>query len=85
MPTSDWSTSASRSRSAGSTIRPGDLLHADKHGVCIIPLEVAPKLAEACAEVERRERPLLEICRSPDFDLEEYLKLRMGLQSKIRE
>jgi regulator of RNase E activity RraA len=70
---------------AGVTIRPGDLLHADKHGVCIIPLEVAPKLAEACAEVERRERPLLEICRSPEFDLEAYLELRMGSQPKILE
>ncbi len=70
---------------AGVVIHPGDLLHADKHGVCIIPLEIAPKVAEACAEVERRERPLLEICRSPRFDLEEYLRLRMELQSKIRE
>lgn len=69
----------------GVTIQPGDLLHADKHGACIIPLEIAPKLAEACAEVERRERPLLEICRSPEFDLEEYLRIRLGLQSKIRE
>jgi regulator of RNase E activity RraA len=69
----------------GVTIRPGDLIHADKHGACIIPLEVAPKLAEACAEVERRERPLLEICRSSTFDLEGYLKLRMPLQAKIRE
>ena len=61
---------------AGVEIRPGDLLHADKHGVCIIPLEIAPKLAEACAEVERLERPLLEICRSDDFDLEEYIRRR---------
>jgi regulator of RNase E activity RraA len=69
----------------GVTIRPGDLLHADKHGVCIVPIEVVPKLAEACAEVERRERPLLEICRSPEFSLDAYLNLRMPLQSKIRE
>ena len=70
---------------AGVTIRPGDLLHADRHGVCIIPLEVAGKLAEACAEVERRERPLLDICRSGDFNLEEYIGLRTGLQSKTHE
>ncbi len=69
----------------GVTIRSGDLLHADKHGVCIVPQEIAPKLPEACAEVERRERPLLEICRSREFSLESYINLRIGLQSKTHE
>ena len=40
-PTSGSSTSASPSGSAGVEIQPGDLIHADKHGVCIIPLEIA--------------------------------------------
>jgi regulator of RNase E activity RraA len=70
---------------AGMTIRSGDLLHGDKHGVCVIPLEVAPRLAEACAEVERRERPLLEICRSPEFSLERYIALRKEALSKTHE
>jgi 4-hydroxy-4-methyl-2-oxoglutarate aldolase len=69
----------------GAEIHSGDLIHADKHGVCLIPHQVAPKLAEACAEVERRERPILEICRSANFSLEEYTKLRVGAESKIRE
>ena len=42
----------------GVEIHCGDLIHADKHGVCLIPHEVAPRLAAACVEVERRERPL---------------------------
>jgi regulator of RNase E activity RraA len=70
---------------AGVEIRPGDLLHADKHGVCIIPLEVAPRLVDACARVEELERPLLEMCRSDSFDLEEYLKARAAMKAKIRE
>lgn len=70
---------------AGVEIRPGDLIHADKHGVCIIPTEIAPRLAEACADVERMERPLLEICRSDDFSLEEYLTRRAAMKLKIRE
>jgi 4-hydroxy-4-methyl-2-oxoglutarate aldolase len=69
----------------GVPIHSGDLLHADKHGVCIIPHEVAPKLAAACAEVERLERPLLEICRRADFSLEEYIKLRSAAHSEIKE
>lgn len=72
-------------RLAGVEIRPGDLIHADKHGVCIIPLEVAPRITEACAKIEEMERPLLEMCRSDHFDLEEYLKARAAMKAKIRE
>jgi regulator of RNase E activity RraA len=72
-------------RLAGVEILPGDLLHADNHGVCVIPHNVAERLADACAEVERLERPLLECCRSNDFDLEHYLELRRAMKAKIRE
>jgi regulator of RNase E activity RraA len=70
---------------AGVEIAPGDLIHADKHGVCVIPLEIAPKLAKACREVERLERPLLELCHSADFELEEYIRRRADMKAKIRE
>lgn len=72
-------------RIAGVEIRPGDLIHADQHGVCIIPLEIAPKLADACRKVEELERPLLECCRGDDFDLETYIRLRDEMKAKIRE
>ena len=72
-------------RIAGVEIRPGDLLHADIHGVCIIPREVAPRVAAACAEVERVERPLLEICRSDGFTLDEYLSRRAAMKPELRE
>ncbi len=70
---------------AGSEILPGDLIHADKHGVCVIPIEIAAKLAEACREVERLEKPLLDLCKSAAFDLEEYIRLRSDMKAKIRE
>ena len=69
----------------GVVIQSGDLIHADKHGVCLIPAEAAPRLAHACAEVERRERPLLEICRSSDFSLERYIELRAVSHAAIME
>ena len=47
----------------GVEIHAGDLIHADKHGVCIIPQSTRTGWPAACAEVERRERPLLEYCR----------------------
>lgn len=67
------------------TIRSGDLIHADKHGVCVIPPGVAHRLAEACAEVERREKPLIEYCARDDFDLEEYIALREAAHAQIME
>ncbi len=72
-------------RIGGVEIHPGELIHADKHGVCLIPAEAAPRLALACAEVERRERPLLEICRSADFSLERYIELRAVAHGEIME
>lgn len=70
---------------AGMAIQSGDLIHADKHGVCLIPHAIAAELAGACAEVERLEKPLLELCRSSEFDLETYLALRAEARPKIRE
>lgn len=72
-------------RLAGVEVRPGDLIHADKHGVCLVPLEVADRLAEACAAVEAMERPLLEHCRGGSFDLETYIRLRSEARVRIRE
>ncbi len=72
-------------RIAGVDVLPGDLIHADKHGVCIIPMEIAHKLADACREVERLEKPLLELCRGDGFDLEEYIRRRSDMKVKIRE
>ena len=69
----------------GVEIRSGELIHADKHGICLIPHEVAPRLAQACIEVESRERPLLEMCRSEMFSLEEYIKLRAVSHVKTGE
>ena len=70
---------------AGAEIAPGDLIHADKHGVCLIPHAIAHRLAAACAEVERRERPLLEYCTQDEFDLEEYIRLRNVSHALILE
>jgi len=72
---------------AGVAIHPGDLVHADKHGVCLVPLEVSHHLAEACHKVEALERPLLELCRDQTcgFSLDRYLELRQEMRAKIRE
>ncbi len=47
----------------GLKINPGDLIHADLHGVAVIPVEVASKLAEACREIVEAEAYVLDNCR----------------------
>jgi regulator of RNase E activity RraA len=48
---------------AGVKVRPGDLLAADRHGVVLIPKEIAPKLARACEKAADAEMPVLTGCR----------------------
>jgi regulator of RNase E activity RraA len=48
----------------GVTIRPGMLLQVDQYGVLIVPPEVLPHLEEAVKEIERRERGVLDYCRT---------------------
>ncbi|MBI1801805.1 MAG: RraA family protein [Chloroflexi bacterium] len=54
----------------GLTIKPGDLLHGDLHGVIHMPDEIAHDIAAATAEVERKERIVINACQSPDFSIE---------------
>lgn len=50
----------------GMKVKPGDLLHVDRHGACVIPHQIAGRVAEAAHQVELSERPLLDACRQPD-------------------
>lgn len=64
-------------RVAGMTVHSDDLIHADQHGAIVIPTDIAAKIPEAAELCGRRETPILEIARSPDFTLE---KLKAALK-----
>jgi regulator of RNase E activity RraA len=51
----------------GLTVRPGDLIHADKHGVMTVPHEIAALVPEAARRIEERERALINYCKSAEF------------------
>src|SRR4051812_31358553 len=51
----------------GMEVRPGELIHADKHGAITIPVEHAGKVLKAVAAVERYERPMIQLCKSKEF------------------
>jgi 4-hydroxy-4-methyl-2-oxoglutarate aldolase len=52
----------------GLTVEPGDLLHADQHGVLKVPRELAAELPAAADRVIEQEQALLGWVRSGQFD-----------------
>jgi 4-hydroxy-4-methyl-2-oxoglutarate aldolase len=54
----------------GLTVRSGDLVMGDKHGVISIPLEIARDIPKAAQLVEDWERPVINFCKSTEFTVE---------------
>ena len=52
----------------GLTVHAGDLVHADQHGVLLIPPELARELPAAADRVIEREQTFLRWVRSSEFD-----------------
>ena len=64
-------------------IKPGDLVHADRHGAVIIPDSILDKLPRAIDLVTQAEQPVLDAARSPDFSIEKLVEAWRILE-KIR-
>lgn len=47
----------------------GDLVHADRHGAVIIPHDVARQVPAAAELCMRREKPILDACKSGEFSV----------------
>lgn len=56
----------------GLTVRPGDLVHADRHGAVAVPPEVIPVLAESILRLQETERIVLDAARAPGFGFESF-------------
>jgi len=59
-------------------VRPGDLLHGDRHGVQTIPIEIAQKIPAVAQRMNGEEREIIELCQSAGFTLE---KLRSNVDA----
>jgi regulator of RNase E activity RraA len=59
----------------GMVVHPGDLIHADKHGAQVIPIDIAPQIPDAVAKLVANERRIIETCQAPDFSLEKLMKV----------
>ncbi|MDE1904750.1 MAG: RraA family protein [Alphaproteobacteria bacterium] len=56
---------------AGMVVSQNDLIHADRHGAVVIPLNVARKVPEAANLLAKREKVILDACKSPRFGIED--------------
>jgi 4-hydroxy-4-methyl-2-oxoglutarate aldolase len=63
-------------------VRPGDLLHGDRHGVISIPDSVARDIPAAAARVAMFERRVIELADSPNPSLDD---LREAVQLSMRQ
>jgi len=61
---------------AGMTVRPGDVLHGDEHGILQIPAEALPGITAAAEQIRIEEQSVIGWSRSPDFTVEGLLALR---------
>ena len=59
-------------RIMGMDVRPGDLIHADRHGAVVIPPDVVDQLAAAIAKMQETERLVLEPARAEGFDFSAF-------------
>ncbi len=53
----------------GMEVRPGDLLHGNRHGVLTIPAQIAGAVPKVAAELQLAEQRVIEFCRSSDFSV----------------
>lgn len=54
----------------GLEVHPGDLLHADSHGVLSVPQAIAASIPEKAAELMARERRVLDLCAQGNVTVE---------------
>ena len=63
---------------AGMSVSPGDLIHADRHGALVIPVEVAAQLPDAARRLMKGESILIEASKQPGFGIEKLEQLMRG-------
>jgi regulator of RNase E activity RraA len=54
----------------GLEVRPGDLLHGNRHGLLNVPKEIASEIAAVAAKLEQTEQKLIDFCRASDFSVD---------------
>jgi 4-hydroxy-4-methyl-2-oxoglutarate aldolase len=66
-------------------VRPGDLIHGDRHGVQTVPNGIAAKIPAVAREMIDQEQQIIELCRSANFTLEKLRAEVSALGEKRKE
>lgn len=66
----------------GLQVRPGDLLHGDRHGVQSVPHEIAAKIPAVAQRMKAEEKALIDFCQSSAFSLEKLRSEVDALRNK---
>jgi 4-hydroxy-4-methyl-2-oxoglutarate aldolase len=53
----------------GMEVRPGTLLHGDRHGVLTVPAEIAAQVSGVAGRLQQAEQKIIDFCRSKDFSV----------------
>jgi 4-hydroxy-4-methyl-2-oxoglutarate aldolase len=56
-------------RVGGMDVRPGDLLHGDRHGVLTVPVQIAAKVPGVAQSLQQAEKKVIDFCQSGDFSV----------------
>jgi len=62
----------------GLEVRPGDLLHGDRHGVLTVPKEIVARIPAVAAELRQGEQRIIDFCHSGAFSTEQLGQLLKG-------
>jgi regulator of RNase E activity RraA len=55
---------------AGMVVSSDDIVHADRHGAVVVPREAIAKIPAAVELLTKREKVLIDACKSPGFGIE---------------
>ena len=63
----------------GMEVRPGDLLHGDRHGVLTVPAEIAANVPAIADRLQQAEQRIIDFCRSKDFSVQKLREVMKTL------
>jgi len=55
----------------GLQVKPGDLLHGDRHGIVTVPKAIAGEIPVAAVKLRAYEQKIIDFCDSKEFSVEE--------------
>jgi len=64
----------------GLEVRPGDLLHGDRHGIVTIPRQIAADVPAVAARLQQGEQKVIDFCRSKEFSVEKLSQMMKDLR-----